>query len=71
MDLGGSKRSGKESAGNMEVVEFDQLEEEVETAETNGQVAIRVLCAGMLVAVSSLTEFALGSAEGWWYKYMK
>lgn len=62
----GSKRFGGKSVGNMEVVEFGQLEEEeVMTAEKMAEVAIRVLCAGMSVTVSSLTEFALGSAEGY------
>lgn len=62
---GGSKRFGRESVDSMEVVEFDHLEEEVMTAEKMAEVAIRVLCAGMSVAVSSLTEFALASAEGY------
>nr|XP_027067131.1 nitrate regulatory gene2 protein-like [Coffea arabica]XP_027067132.1 nitrate regulatory gene2 protein-like [Coffea arabica]XP_027067133.1 nitrate regulatory gene2 protein-like [Coffea arabica] len=62
---GGSKRFGMESVDSMEVVEFGHLEEEVMTAEKMAEVAIRVLCAGMSVAVSSLTEFALGSAEGY------
>lgn len=67
----GSKRFGRrfsaESGGNnMEVVEVWQLEEdEVFTAEKMAEVAIRVLCAGMSVAVTSLTEFAIGSAEGY------
>ncbi|KAG9449273.1 hypothetical protein H6P81_009238 [Aristolochia fimbriata] len=47
--------------GDMEVVEFeDRAAEEEKTAE----VAIKVLCAGMAVAVTSLTEFAGSSAEG-------
>lgn len=62
---GGSRRFRGESTGNMEMVEVGQLEEEVMTAEKMAEVAIRVLCAGMSVAVSSLTEFALGSAEGY------
>ena len=70
----GSKRFGGhfpvESGGDMAVVEVGQLqeegeEEEVITAEKMADVAIRVLCAGMSVAVSSLTEFAIGSAEAY------
>ncbi|KAK3009748.1 hypothetical protein RJ639_014448 [Escallonia herrerae] len=65
----GSKRFGggisTESGRNMEVVEAGQWEEELMTAEKMAEVAIRVLCAGMSVAVSSLTEFAVGSAEGY------
>lgn len=48
--------------GGMEVVE---VEEEVMSVEKMAEVAVRVLCAGMSVAVSSLTEFAVGSAEGY------
>ena len=36
---------------------------EVMTAEKLADVAIRVLCAGMSVAMSSLSEFAIGSAH--------
>lgn len=66
----GSKRFGGglsiESGRNMEMVEVGRLEEEeVMTAEKMAEVAIRVLCAGMSVAVSSLTEFAIGSTEGY------
>lgn len=61
----GSKRfSAEESGGNMEVVEVGQVEE-VMTAEKMAEVAIRVLCAGMSVAMSSLTEFAISSVEGY------
>ncbi|KAL3534909.1 hypothetical protein ACH5RR_003370 [Cinchona calisaya] len=63
--LGGSIRFGGESVGNMDMVEFGQLEEEVMTVEKMAEIAIRVLCAGMSVAVSSLTEFSFGSAEGY------
>ncbi|GAB4838268.1 hypothetical protein Ancab_027797 [Ancistrocladus abbreviatus] len=64
----GSKRftaglSG-DTGGNMEVVEFGQVEEAM-SPEKMAEVAIRVLCAGMSVAMSSLTEFAIGSAEGY------
>lgn len=60
---GGGGGSGRRYGGGsgMEVVEV----EEEETAEKMAEVAIRVLCAGMSVAVSSLTEFALGSAQGY------
>ncbi|PSS36384.1 UPF0307 protein like [Actinidia chinensis var. chinensis] len=70
----GSKRFGGrfpvESGGDMAVVEVGRLqeegeEEEVMTAEKMADVAIRVLCAGMSVALSSLTEFAIGSAEAY------
>ncbi|XP_059282231.1 nitrate regulatory gene2 protein-like [Lycium ferocissimum] len=62
---GGSKRHGEESVGNMEVVEVGQFDEEIMTAEKMAEVAIRVLCAGMSVALSSLTEFAIASADGY------
>ncbi|KAL2228892.1 uncharacterized protein LOC105161647 [Sesamum indicum] len=62
---GGSKRFGPEIAGNMEVVEAGRFEDEVMTAEKMAEVAIRVLCAGMSVAVSALTEFAVSSADGY------
>ncbi|CAK9170661.1 unnamed protein product [Ilex paraguariensis] len=65
----GSKRFGggfpAESGGNMELMEVGKLEEEIVTVEKMAEVAIRVLCAGMSVAMSSLTEFANGSAEGY------
>ncbi|GAB2291440.1 hypothetical protein Dimus_025695 [Dionaea muscipula] len=64
--------------GNMEVVEFrlqateeeeeeDEEEEgeEIMTPEKMAEVAVRVLCAGMSVAMSSLMEFAISSAEGY------
>ncbi|XAR63732.1 hypothetical protein NMG60_11023774 [Bertholletia excelsa] len=54
-----------ESGGGLEVVEVGRLEDELMTAEKMAEVAIRVLCAGMSVAMSSLTEFAIGSAEGY------
>lgn len=64
----GSKRFGaglsNESGGNMELVGVGEVEE-VMTAEKMAEVAIRVLCAGMSVAMSSLTEFAIGSEEGY------
>ncbi|KAI3500381.1 hypothetical protein L1887_36202 [Cichorium endivia] len=63
---GGSGGSGRRYGGGsgMEIVETGRQEEE-ETAEKMAEVAIRVLCAGMSVAVSSLTEFALGWAHGY------
>lgn len=67
----GSKRFGggfpSESGGNMELVEVGKLEEEEEvmSPEKMAEVAIRVLCAGMSVVVSSLKEFAVGSSEGY------
>jgi hypothetical protein len=65
----GSKRYGsgllEESGGNMKMVEVGQVEEVIMTAEKMAEVAMRVLCAGMSVAMSSLTEFAVGSAEGY------
>lgn len=65
----GSKRFGsglmEESDGNMKMVEFSQVEEVIMTAEKMAEVAIRVLCAGMSVAMSSMTEFAVASAEGY------
>ncbi|CAI9779843.1 unnamed protein product [Fraxinus pennsylvanica] len=64
-NLGGSKRFGGEPIGGMEMVEVGQFEDEVMTAEKMSEVAIRVLCAGMSVAVSSLTQFSVSSAEGY------
>ncbi|KAG6705817.1 hypothetical protein I3842_07G197900 [Carya illinoinensis] len=57
--------SSEEFDGNMKMVEAGQVEEGVKTAEKMAEVAIRVLCAGMSVATSSLTEFAFSSAEGY------
>ncbi|KAJ8568594.1 hypothetical protein K7X08_028127 [Anisodus acutangulus] len=62
---GGSKRHGEESVANMEVVEVGQFGEEIMTAEKMAEVAIRVLCAGMSVALSSLTEFSIALADGY------
>lgn len=62
----GSKRF--ESKGDLEVVEFGKVVEEEEegmSAEKLAEIAVRVLCAGMSVAVSSLAEFAIGSADGY------
>lgn len=60
--LGSSKRYS--GGSGMEMVASGRQEEE-ETAEKMAEVAIRVLCAGMSVAVSSLTEFAVCSARGY------
>ncbi|RYR62692.1 hypothetical protein HN873_012338 [Arachis hypogaea] len=50
--------------GNMEIVEVGRVEE-VMTTEKLAEVAIKVLCAGMSVAISSLAEFAFDSSEGY------
>lgn len=62
----GSKRfeSTEEFSGNMEVVEVGQVEQ-VMTADKMAEVAIKVLCAGMSVTMSSLTQFSIASAEGY------
>lgn len=64
----GSKRYGAgisdEYGGNMEIVEVGEVEE-VMTTEKLAEVAIRVVCAGMSVAISSLTEFSISSADGY------
>ncbi|KAL2340322.1 hypothetical protein Fmac_008262 [Flemingia macrophylla] len=54
----------KQSNGNMEMVEVGEVEE-VMAPEKLAEVAIKVLCAGMSVAISSLAEFALDSTEGY------
>ncbi|ESQ50539.1 hypothetical protein EUTSA_v10022561mg [Eutrema salsugineum] len=58
----GSRRySGSES---MDLVLADKVEEDVVmTAEKLAEVAVKVLCHGMSVAVSSLAEFAINSAD--------
>ncbi|GKV00415.1 hypothetical protein SLEP1_g13103 [Rubroshorea leprosula] len=61
----GSKRFSEISPGKLDLVEIHQVEEEGMTAEKLAEVAIRVLCAGMSVAMSSLSEFSIGSAEGY------
>ncbi|XP_024963985.1 nitrate regulatory gene2 protein-like [Cynara cardunculus var. scolymus] len=61
-EIGSSRRYG--GGSGMEMVESGRPEEE-ETAEKMAEVAIKVLCAGMSVVVSSLTEFALCSAQGY------
>ena len=44
------------------MVEVGEVED-IMTTEKMSEIAIKVLCAGMSVAMSSLTEFAIGSAE--------
>ncbi|XP_074280876.1 nitrate regulatory gene2 protein-like isoform X2 [Silene latifolia] len=61
---GSGSRRFEDSSTSMEVVEFEQVEE-VMTPEKMAEVAVRVLCAGMSVAMSSLTEFAISSADGY------
>ncbi|CAN8257639.1 unnamed protein product [Cochlearia groenlandica] len=59
----GSRRySGSES---LDLVLADKVEDEdvVMTAEKLAEVAVKVLCHGMSVAVSSLAEFAINSAD--------
>jgi hypothetical protein len=46
----------------MEMVEAGEVED-VMTTEKMAEIAIKVLCAGMSVAMRSLTDFAIGSAE--------
>ncbi|KAF6141785.1 hypothetical protein GIB67_027963 [Kingdonia uniflora] len=60
-NVGFSPDSGK----NMEVVEVGGDVEDVMTVEKTAEVAVKVLCAGMSVAISSLTEFSISSAEGY------
>ncbi|CAL8077676.1 unnamed protein product [Prunus armeniaca] len=64
----GSKRFGAgtpdEFSGDMKIVEVGQVEQ-VMTADKMAEVAIRVLCAGMSVTTSSLTEFSIASADGY------
>lgn len=63
-----SKRFGAglsvESGRSMELMEVGEVEDVMST-EKMAEVAIKVLCAGMSVAMSSLTEFAIGSADGY------
>lgn len=64
----GSKRFGAgtpdEFSGDMKIVEVGQVEQ-VMTADKMAEVAIRVLCAGMSVTMSSLTQFSIASADGY------
>ncbi|KAJ0251722.1 DUF630 family protein [Hirschfeldia incana] len=57
---------GRDGSRSMELVEADKLEEEEEkmmNAEKLAEIAVKVLCHGMSVAVSSLAEFAISSAD--------
>ncbi|CAN6985616.1 hypothetical protein IGI04_000701 [Brassica rapa subsp. trilocularis] len=57
---------GRDGARSMELVEADKVEEEEErmmNAEKLAEIAVKVLCHGMCVAVSSLAEFAISSAD--------
>ncbi|KAL0726659.1 hypothetical protein Bca4012_022752 [Brassica carinata] len=59
---------GRDGSRSMELVEAaDKVEEEEEkkmmNAEKLAEIAVKVLCHGMSVAVSSLAEFALSSAD--------
>ncbi|XP_071714898.1 uncharacterized protein [Rutidosis leptorrhynchoides] len=60
--IGSSRRY--DGGSGMEMV-ASGWEAKEETVEKMAEVAIRVLCAGMSVAVSSLTEFAVCSAQGY------
>ncbi|XP_010447764.1 PREDICTED: uncharacterized protein LOC104730309 [Camelina sativa] len=58
---GSRKYSGQDS---MELVEAEKVEEEkMMTAEKLAEIAVKVLCHGMSVAVSSLAEFSISSAD--------
>ena len=59
-NAGGSKEANE----SMEMVEVGQVEEAM-TNEQLAEVAIKVLCAGMSAAMSSMAEFAIDSAEGY------
>ncbi|MCL7032682.1 hypothetical protein MKW94_021485, partial [Papaver nudicaule] len=70
----GSKRFGgvgflPDSCRDLEIMEIRGGEEEEEedsmSAERTAEVAMNVLCAGMSVAISSLSEFAICSADGY------
>ncbi|KAL2338671.1 hypothetical protein Fmac_013117 [Flemingia macrophylla] len=54
----------KEHSENMEMVELDQVEE-VMNAEKLAEETVKVLCAGMSTAMSSMAEFAVDYAEGY------
>lgn len=64
------REDNRKNTGNngMEIVEMGHFEDDsinIMSAEKMAEVAIKVLCAGMSVAISSLAEFAVGSAEGY------
>jgi hypothetical protein len=48
----------------MEMAEFGEVED-VMRVQRMAEIALKVLRAGMSVANSSLTEFAIGSAKGY------
>ncbi|KAK7265233.1 hypothetical protein RJT34_32849 [Clitoria ternatea] len=54
----------KEHNENIEMVEVGQVEEAMAT-EKLAEVAVKVLCAGMSTAMSSMAEFAVDYAEGY------
>ncbi|KAF8113742.1 hypothetical protein N665_0046s0088 [Sinapis alba] len=55
---------GRDGSRSMELVEADKVvEEEMMNAEKLAEIAVKVLCHGMSVAVSSLAEFAISSAD--------
>ncbi|CAL1358485.1 unnamed protein product [Linum trigynum] len=60
----GSRRYNNNNGG-MEMVEVGKEVEEVMTVEKMAEIGMRVLCAGMSVTISSLTEFGNGAAEGY------
>ncbi|KAL5699480.1 hypothetical protein ACHQM5_030374 [Ranunculus cassubicifolius] len=49
---------------SMVAMEAPKIEEDT-TAEKSAEVAAKVLCAGLYVSISSLTDFAMNSAEGY------
>ncbi|XP_027368759.1 nitrate regulatory gene2 protein-like [Abrus precatorius] len=60
-----SRRNQVGSNDNMQMVEVGGEVEEVMTTEKLVDVAIKVLCAGMSTAMSSMAEFAVDYAEGY------
>ncbi|MED6187341.1 hypothetical protein PIB30_075473 [Stylosanthes scabra] len=54
----------KETNESMEMVGVGQVEDAM-TTEQLAEIAIKVLCAGMSAAMSSMAEFAIDSAEGY------
>ncbi|CAN1222779.1 hypothetical protein LINGRAPRIM_LOCUS669 [Linum grandiflorum] len=48
----------------MEIVEVGKVEEAM-SVEKMAEIAMRVVCAGMSVTISSLTEFGIVAAEGY------
>ncbi|CAN1222777.1 Protein ALTERED PHOSPHATE STARVATION RESPONSE 1 [Linum grandiflorum] len=63
--VGGSRRyNGGGGGGEMEIVEVGKVEEAM-SVEKMAEIAMRVVCAGMSVTISSLTEFGIVAAEGY------